>query len=168
MNTPNRIIAAALLLILLLPLRAEEKLVTNAYQVTFLDKNGVALAEAKFITPEFTEKKHEPMKALAKIRLLENTSTTEAAKWLKTLLKTGEKVKIEISMYTFETTGGSKVAISTIGFNPDVADANISATYSDSPGRKERSWSYGILSGGFKGGEATFERIHLAESGPRD
>ena len=163
MNIPNRIIVTALLFILLLPLRAEEKRIKNAYQVTFLDKNGVALAEARFITPEFTEKKHEPMKALAKIRLLENTSTTEGAKWLKTLLKTGEKVKIGISTYTFETTGGEAVAITTIAFNPDVADANISATYTDSPGRKERSWTYGIFSGGFKGGKATFERIRLAE-----
>ena len=167
MKIPIRIIATAVLFILLLPLRAEEKRVENAYQVTFLDKNGVALAEAKFITSEFTKKKHEPMKVLAKIRLLENTSTTEGAKWLKTLLRTGEKVKIAISTYTFETAGGEVVAISTIQFNPDVADANISASYSDSPGREE-SWSYGIFSGGFEGGKATFERIRLAESGPRE
>jgi hypothetical protein len=163
MKNLNQILAAALLFILLLPLQADEKKIANAYHLTFLDKNGVKLAEAEFISPEFTVKEQKPRKVMAKIRLLENSSTTEGAKWLRRLLKPGEKVKIEIATNTFETNGGETVAITNIEFNPDVADANISAQYSDSPGRKERSWAYGIFSGGFEGGNVTFKRIRLAE-----
>jgi hypothetical protein len=145
-------------------LQAEEANRKNAYRLTFKDDNGVALAEAKFITPEFTSKEHGPLKVHAAIQLLDNTSATESAKWLKRLLKTGKEVEIQIRTTSYKTNGGSVFATTGIQFNPDVADANIYATYTHPPQSEERSWGYGIFSGGFKGGSVTFTRIQMEEA----
>ncbi len=148
---------------LTLALHAEAPIKTNAYHLTFKDDNGVALAEAKFITPEFRSKEHGALKVRAEIRLLDNTSTTKSAEWLKRLLNTGKEVEIEIRTTSYKSIGGIVIATTGIEFNPNVADANISATYPHPPQTEERSWSYGIYSGGFKGGSVTFNRIQLAE-----
>jgi hypothetical protein len=165
MSPYNRAIAFAVMCLFLLPLRAEEPPAENAYRLVFKDENGAALAEARFITPEFTAKKHGPLKVFAEIRLLKNKSAKKGAGWLERVLKVGKKVEIEIQTISYKTTEGDTVADTHIDFNPGTFDANIGAEYSHDSLRKERSWSYGIAAGGFRGGTVTFERIRIAEQG---
>lgn len=168
MNIPMRFTAFALFCLISLHSQAENLVVKNAYRLTFTDDHGVALAEAEFVTPEFTAKEHGPLKVKADIRLLDNTSTTKGAGWLKRLLKTGKRVEIEIRTSSYKTNGGDIFSTTGIEFNPDVADANISVTYTHPPQAKERSWTYGTFAGGFKGGSVTFDRIQLpAHKTPR-
>jgi len=136
----------------------------NGYALTFTDENGVALAEAKFIASEFTARVHAPFKVKAQIRHLDHTSTTKNAEWLKRLLKSGKEVEIEISTTSYKTNGGEVIATTLIEFNLGAADANISATYRDHPQVAERSWTYGIYSGGFEGGSVIFDRVQLPDS----
>ena len=133
----------------------------NAYRLTFKDDNGIALAEIKFISPKFTPKEHDALTVIAAVRLLENTSETESAGWLKRLLKTGKAVKINIVTKSFKTTQGDVIATTNISFDRDIPDANIWAQYSDHKYKNDKIWGYGLYSGGFDGGTVTFERIKM-------
>lgn len=163
-----RFAAFALLCLLSLHSQAENLVVKNACRLTFTDGHGIAMAEAEFVTPEFTAKEHGPLKVKAEIQLLDNTSATKGAGWLKRLLKTGKRVEIEIRTSSYKTKGGDIFSTTNIEFNPDAADANISVTYMHPPQPKGKSWAYGTFSGGFKGGRVIFDRIQLpAHKAPR-
>jgi hypothetical protein len=173
MTGHTQIVALALFGLLCVPLRAEEPAATNAYRLIFKDTDGVTLAEAKFITPEFTIKKPGPLDVSAEIHLVDNASAKEGARWLKRLLKTGKKVPARITTGFYTTNKGDVVAETYINFNPDAADANITARYINNPIIKVRTWDYDIFAGGFIGGNVVFTRVRIpapagaVSSGPR-
>ncbi len=107
----------------------------NGYLLTFEDGNGVGLAEAMFISPEFTPKEKARFLILADARLLANPSTAKSAEWLKRLLTTGSARVAEIHTDSYVTISGSVFATTQIRFNPEVFDANISVEYSHNPSR---------------------------------